>query len=47
MRAKNPKVGVVLTAQHYAKRLAFAREHQNWQIRHSHSVLLQMKAGSH
>ncbi|KAL0154107.1 hypothetical protein M9458_050566, partial [Cirrhinus mrigala] len=34
-----PQVGVVLTAQHRAGRLAFAREHQDWQIRHWHPVL--------
>ena len=33
MRARRPQVGVVLTAQHRAGRLAFAREHQDWQIR--------------
>ncbi|KAL0174413.1 hypothetical protein M9458_030381, partial [Cirrhinus mrigala] len=32
-------VGVVLTAQHRAGRLAFAREHQDWQIRHWRPVL--------
>ncbi|KAL0198179.1 hypothetical protein M9458_006719, partial [Cirrhinus mrigala] len=31
--------GVVLTAQHHAGRLAFAREHQDWQIRHWRPVL--------
>ena len=39
MRARHPKVGVVLTAQHRAGRLAFAKEHQDWQIRHWHRVL--------
>uniref|UniRef100_A0A8C7V9S8 Transposase Tc1-like domain-containing protein n=1 Tax=Oncorhynchus mykiss TaxID=8022 RepID=A0A8C7V9S8_ONCMY len=39
MRARRPQVGVVLTAQHHAGRLAFAREHQDWQIRHWHPVL--------
>ncbi|KAI3369224.1 hypothetical protein L3Q82_007497 [Scortum barcoo] len=34
MRARRPQVGVVLTAQHRAGRLAFAREHQDWRIRH-------------
>ncbi|KAL0183512.1 hypothetical protein M9458_019208, partial [Cirrhinus mrigala] len=33
MRARRPQVGVVLTAQHRAGRLPFAREHQDWQIR--------------
>ncbi|KAI4898879.1 hypothetical protein NFI96_008975 [Prochilodus magdalenae] len=32
-------MGVVLTAQHRAGRLSFAREHQDWQIRHWHPVL--------
>ena len=39
MRARRPQVGPVLTAQHRAARLAFAREHQDWQIRHWHPVL--------
>ncbi|KAI3371829.1 hypothetical protein L3Q82_006712 [Scortum barcoo] len=39
MRALNPQVGVVLTAQHHAGCLAFAREHQDWQIRHWRPVL--------
>uniref|UniRef100_A0AAZ3S1P3 Transposase Tc1-like domain-containing protein n=1 Tax=Oncorhynchus tshawytscha TaxID=74940 RepID=A0AAZ3S1P3_ONCTS len=39
MRARHPQVGVVLTAQHRAGRLAFAREHQDWQIRHRCPVL--------
>uniref|UniRef100_A0A8C7D2A0 Large ribosomal subunit protein uL4m n=1 Tax=Oncorhynchus kisutch TaxID=8019 RepID=A0A8C7D2A0_ONCKI len=39
MRARRPQVGVVLTAQHRAVRLAFAREHQDWQIRHWRPVL--------
>ncbi|CDQ90361.1 unnamed protein product [Oncorhynchus mykiss] len=39
MRARRPQVGVVLTAQHRAGRLAFAREHQVWQIRHWRPVL--------
>lgn len=39
MRARRPQVGVVLTAQHRAGRLAFAREHQDWQIRHLRPVL--------
>lgn len=39
MRARCPQVGVVLTAQHRAGRLAFAREHQDWQIRHWRPVL--------
>uniref|UniRef100_A0A8C8HEY5 Carbohydrate sulfotransferase n=1 Tax=Oncorhynchus tshawytscha TaxID=74940 RepID=A0A8C8HEY5_ONCTS len=39
MRARHPQVSVVLTAQHRAGRLAFAREHKDWQIRHWHLVL--------
>uniref|UniRef100_A0AAZ3RW04 Transposase Tc1-like domain-containing protein n=1 Tax=Oncorhynchus tshawytscha TaxID=74940 RepID=A0AAZ3RW04_ONCTS len=39
MRARCPQVGVVLTAQHRAGHLAFAREHQDWQIRHWRPVL--------
>ncbi|KAI4897738.1 hypothetical protein NFI96_003097 [Prochilodus magdalenae] len=39
MRARRPQMGVVLTAQHRAGRLAFAREHQDWQIRHWCPVL--------
>ncbi|KAI3361186.1 hypothetical protein L3Q82_013382 [Scortum barcoo] len=39
MRARCPQVGVVLTAQHRAGRLAFAREHQDWQIHHWRPVL--------
>ena len=39
MRARRPRVGVVLTAQHRAGRLTFAREHQDWQIRHWRPVL--------
>ncbi|KAJ8381365.1 hypothetical protein SKAU_G00021430 [Synaphobranchus kaupii] len=39
MRAQRPVVGPVLTAQHHAARLAFAREHQNWQVRHWRPVL--------
>ncbi|CAJ0968134.1 unnamed protein product, partial [Ranitomeya imitator] len=32
-------MGIVLTAQHHAGRLAFATEHQDWQIRHWPPVL--------
>ncbi|CDQ94583.1 unnamed protein product [Oncorhynchus mykiss] len=39
MRARRPQVGVVPTAQHCAGRLAFAREHQDLQIRHWRPVL--------
>ena len=34
LRAQRPVVGPVLTAQHRGARLAFTREHQNWQVRH-------------
>ncbi len=39
LRARRPLVGPVLTAQHSGARLAFAIEHQNWQVRHWHPVL--------
>ena len=39
IRARRPQVGVVLTAQHRAGHLAFAREHQDWQIRNWRPVL--------
>ncbi|KAI4894176.1 hypothetical protein NFI96_002720 [Prochilodus magdalenae] len=39
MRARCPVVGPVLTGQHRRARLAFATEHQNWQIRHRRLVL--------
>uniref|UniRef100_A0A8K9V280 Tc1-like transposase DDE domain-containing protein n=1 Tax=Oncorhynchus mykiss TaxID=8022 RepID=A0A8K9V280_ONCMY len=39
MRDRHPQVGFVLTAQHRAGRLAFAREHQDWQIRYWRPVL--------
>ncbi|KAI4873516.1 hypothetical protein NFI96_032599, partial [Prochilodus magdalenae] len=39
MSAQHPQMGVVLTAQHRAGCLAFAREHQDWQIRHWRPVL--------
>ena len=39
MRAQHPLMGPVLTAQHHAAQLAFAREHQNWQVRYWHPVL--------
>uniref|UniRef100_A0A674P9G1 Transposase Tc1-like domain-containing protein n=1 Tax=Takifugu rubripes TaxID=31033 RepID=A0A674P9G1_TAKRU len=32
LRARRPVVGPVLTAQHRGARLAFAQEHQNWQV---------------
>ena len=34
MTARCPLVEPVLTAQHCAARLGFARKHQNWQVRH-------------
>ena len=39
LRERRPVVGPVLTAQHCGARLAFAREHQNWQVRHWCPVL--------
>ena len=39
LRARHPVVGPVLTTQHREARLAFAREHQNWQVRHWCPVL--------
>jgi len=39
LRARHQQVGLVLTAQHCAGRLAFAREHQDWQICHWRLVL--------
>uniref|UniRef100_A0AAY5KQT2 Transposase Tc1-like domain-containing protein n=1 Tax=Esox lucius TaxID=8010 RepID=A0AAY5KQT2_ESOLU len=39
-RVQRPLVGPVLTAQHHAAQMAFAREHQNWQVHHWHPVLL-------
>ncbi|KAI4879945.1 hypothetical protein NFI96_000568 [Prochilodus magdalenae] len=39
LRARCPVVGPVLTGQHRRARLAFATEHQNWQIRHRRLVL--------
>ncbi|KAL0185765.1 hypothetical protein M9458_017435, partial [Cirrhinus mrigala] len=44
MRARRSQMGVVLTAQHCAGRLAFAREHQDWQIRHWRPVLFTDKS---
>ncbi|MCI4378174.1 hypothetical protein PGIGA_G00212910 [Pangasianodon gigas] len=38
-RARRPLVGPVLTARHRGARLAFAIEHQNWQVRHWRPVL--------
>ncbi len=39
LRARHPLVAPVLTARHRGARLAFAVEHQNWQICHWHPVL--------
>ncbi|KAI4888574.1 hypothetical protein NFI96_004052 [Prochilodus magdalenae] len=39
LRARRPVVGPVLTGQHRRARLAFATEHQNWQIHHRRLVL--------
>ncbi|KAI4881304.1 hypothetical protein NFI96_029919, partial [Prochilodus magdalenae] len=39
LRPRRSVVGPVLTGQHRRARLAFATEHQNWQIRHRHLVL--------
>ncbi|KAI4898810.1 hypothetical protein NFI96_005851 [Prochilodus magdalenae] len=39
LRARRPVVGPVLTGQHLRARLAFATEHQTWQIHHRHLVL--------
>ncbi|KAI4900224.1 hypothetical protein NFI96_006415 [Prochilodus magdalenae] len=39
LRARRPVVGPVLTGQHRRARLAFAVEHQNWQIRHRRLAL--------
>ncbi|KAI4891914.1 hypothetical protein NFI96_030001 [Prochilodus magdalenae] len=46
MRARRPQMGVVLTAQHRAGGLAFAREHQDWQIHHWRPVLFTDKRSS-
>ena len=39
MRARRPVQGPVITAQHCAVRFNFARQHQNWQIRHWMPIL--------
>ncbi len=39
LRARRPLVGPVLTARHRGARLAFAIEHQNWQVHHWRPVL--------
>ena len=39
LRARRPVVGPVLTAQYHGAWLAFAREHQNWQVCHWCPVL--------
>lgn len=45
VRARHPQVAPVLTAQHRATQLAFAREHQDWQIRHWRPVLFTDECG--
>uniref|UniRef100_A0A674PDQ2 Transposase Tc1-like domain-containing protein n=1 Tax=Takifugu rubripes TaxID=31033 RepID=A0A674PDQ2_TAKRU len=45
LRARRPVVGPVLTAQHRGARLAFAEEHQNWQVRHWRPVLFKDESG--
>lgn len=42
LRALRPVVGYVLTAQQRVARLAFAQEHQNWQVRHWRHVQKQV-----
>lgn len=39
VRAQRSQVGVALTAKRHTGRLAFAREHQDWQIHHWHPVI--------
>ncbi|TWW74998.1 hypothetical protein D4764_14G0010010 [Takifugu flavidus] len=39
LKARRPVVGPVLTARHRRARLAFAIDHQNWQLRHWRPVL--------
>ncbi|MCJ8739449.1 hypothetical protein PDJAM_G00047280 [Pangasius djambal] len=39
LRARRTLVGPVLSARHRGARLAFAIEHQNWQVHHWHPVL--------
>ena len=38
-RARRPALGPVLTAQHYAVRINYAREHLNLQLRHWRPIL--------
>ena len=38
-RARRPAQGPVLTAQHREVLFKFARQHQNWQIRHCRAIL--------
>lgn len=39
LRARRPPVGPLLTARHHGAQLAFAIEHQNWQVCHWRPVL--------
>ena len=39
MRARGPVRGPIVTGQHRVQRLNFAREHQDWQLRHGRPVL--------
>uniref|UniRef100_A0AAY4C8L1 Transposase Tc1-like domain-containing protein n=1 Tax=Denticeps clupeoides TaxID=299321 RepID=A0AAY4C8L1_9TELE len=39
VKVRHPQVGVVLTTQHRRACLSFAREHQDWQIRHWRPVI--------
>ena len=45
MRARQPVRGQILTAKHRVQRLKFAREHQNWQLRHSRPALFTDESG--
>ena len=39
LRSRRPFVGLILTPHHRAAQMAFAREHQNWQVHHWRPVL--------
>ena len=43
-RARRPARCQFLTAQHRAVRIDFAREHQNWQLRHRRPVLFKYES---